>query len=303
MTNPKVSVIIPNYNGESLLKKNLPLVLRSAEEGGNKIIEVIVVDDFSSDGSVALVKSEFPGVKLIKHIKNRGFSAAVNTGARASRGNLLLLLNTDVSPKAKFLTKVFSHFADSRVFAVSLHEEGYGWAKGYFKDGFIVHAPGEEGKEAHVSFWVSGGSGIFRRDYWMELGGLDEKIFSPYYWEDLDICYRAQKRGFITVWEPEAKVIHDHEATMNKLPQGKVSLVRERNQLLLNWKNLTSSRLIRKHLAGLFRRIIRHPGYLKVVLAAMPKLGTVLLARRKEKKEAKISDEAIFARFSKRRQK
>jgi GT2 family glycosyltransferase len=298
MTEPTVSIIIPNYNGEDLLKNNLPQVIKCAQNSGNKIIEVIVVDDFSTDGSVALLKNKFPEVKLIKHKKNRGFSASINTGARAAKGNLILLINTDVSPDEGLLLSVFPLFNDKKVFAVSLHEKGYGWARGFLKDGFVGHGPGSEENTSHITFWVSGGSGIFRRDYWMRLGGLDEKIFSPFYWEDLDICYRAQKRGFINLWEPGAKVTHNHESTISKLPTGYVNLIKERNQLLFNWKNLTSARLFRKHLAGLFGRTVRHPGYIKIFFVALLRLGPVLLARRKEKKETKISDEAIFARFT-----
>ena len=71
----------------------------------------------------------------------------------------------------------------------------------------------------------------------------------------------------------------------------------ERNQLLFIWKNLTSTNLLRKHVAGLFKRLAKHPGYIRIVFAAMIKVGTVAKARKREIKEAKISDEAIFSRF------
>lgn len=298
MQSNKVSVVIPNYNGEKLIEKNLPKVLAAKANPENQISEIIIVDDGSSDASASLVKSRFPEVKLIRHTKNRGFSAAVNTGVRAAKGELILLINTDVLPEENFLEPVFKHFEDRKTFAVSLHEKGYGWARGIFSDGYIGLGMGEESKSAHLSFYVSGGSGVFRRKIWVEMGGMDEKLLSPFYWEDIDICYRAAKRGYVNLWEPEGRVVHNHESTISKFSKSYVQKVRERNQLLMLWKNITSQALIRRHVTGLLARLIRHPGYIRIVLMAIGRLGTALTRRRKEAKESKVSDEAIFGRYA-----
>jgi GT2 family glycosyltransferase len=292
-----VSVVIPNYNGSELLRKNLPALIAASKYASNNIIEIIVVDDGSKDSSVKLLNSEFPGVKVIKHRINRGFSAAVNTGVRAAKGNLVLLMNTDVVPTRKFLVPVIKHFDDEKVFAVSLHEKGYGSAKASFSRGFIELAMEPEGSSACQSFYVSGGSGIFRRSIWIKLGGMDEKLFSPFYWEDIDICYRAAKRGYLNLWIPEGIVEHNHESTITKFSRDYVARVRERNQLLMIWKDITSMALIKKHIFGILRRVIQHPGYIRVVILALLRLRIVLSGRSKEVKQSKISDEAIFARF------
>ncbi|QQG42204.1 MAG: glycosyltransferase family 2 protein [Candidatus Woesebacteria bacterium] len=293
-----VSVVIPSYNGEKLIEKNLPKVLAAKANPKNQIKEIIIVDDGSIDASVTLIKTKFPSVKLIKHTKNRGFSAGVNTGVRASKGNLILLLNTDVLPENNFLEPVFKHFMDARTFAVSLHEKGYGWARGYFSEGYIQLGMGEEGNSVHSSFYVSGGSGVFRRSLWVELGGMDEKLLSPFYWEDIDICYRAAKRGYLNLWEPDGHVVHNHESTISKFSKSYVQKVRERNQLLMLWKNIHSKNLIRKHIAGLFMRLIKHPGYIRVILMALGRIGIAIKARKKEIKESKVSDEAVFSKFT-----
>lgn len=293
-----VSIIMPNLNGEALMQKNLPFFLQAKKNIKNNIKEIIVVDDGSWDNSVNFLKDNYPEIKLIKHKVNRGFSASVNTGARASKGDLLLLINTDVVPSENFLESALKHFADNKIFAVSLHEKDYGYAKGSFSEGYIQLAMGEETKSVHNSFYVSGGSGLFRREYWMKLGGMDEKLLSPFYWEDIDICYRAAKRGYINVWDPESKVTHKHESTISKLPKKYVQRVRERNQLLVIWKNIHSKALLRKHLVGVLSRVVRHPGYLRVVLMALFRLNQALKSRRKEQKESKISDEAVFSRFA-----
>ena len=298
MKNFTVSVVVPNFNGEKLLEKNLPFILSAKENRENRIDEIIIVDDGSQDGSIKLISSMFPQVKLIKHRINRGFSASVNTGVRAAKGDLICLLNSDVVPETNFLESVFSHFLKPKVFAISLNEIGnYSWARGSFINGFIEHSIGLKSLVPHDTFWVSGGSGVFRRSVWMELGGMDEKLLSPFYWEDVDLSYRALKRDYRLIWDPDAKVTHAHEATINRLPKTYVQRVLERNQLLFIWKNLTSTNLFRKHLVGLFKRLAKHPGYIRIVLMALRKVNMLIKARNKEIKEAKISDETIFSRF------
>lgn len=293
-----VSIIIPNWNGRELLEKNLPFVLAAKDNVKNKITEVIVVDDKSTDESVLFLQKNFGGkIKLIKHTKNRGFSSAVNTGARAAKGQIIVLLNTDVRPEKKFLESAISLFKDPDVFAVSFHEPGRSSTKGLFENGFINHSPLKESNEVQDTFWVSGGSGAFRRGAWVSLGGMDEKLLSPLYWEDVDLGYRALKRGYRLLWDPKAIVHHDSESTTKKLPKKYIQRIQERNQLLLIWKNLTSSNLFRKHVVGLVERIIKNPGYIRIFFMALSKLGTVIKARAKEKKEARISDEAIFAKY------
>ncbi|PIU72010.1 hypothetical protein COS80_00105, partial [Candidatus Woesebacteria bacterium CG06_land_8_20_14_3_00_39_27] len=157
---------------------------------------------------------------------------------------------------------------------------------------------GEESDSFHESFYVSGGSGVFRRSFWMSLGGMDEKLFSPFYWEDIDICYRAAKRGYQILWDPESLVIHKHESTISKLSKKYVARVRERNQLLFIWKNITSASLTRRHLTGVLERLVRHPGYLRIVIMALGRLGIARKARQKEIKESRVSDEAIFSGFN-----
>lgn len=294
----KVSVVIPNFNGRKLLEKNLPSVLGAFKNKVNNIIEIIVVDDGSTDDSISFLKKNYTDIKLIKHTKNRGFSKAVNTGVRSSKGDLILLLNNDVKPSRDFLKSVVAHFDDKKVFAVSLHEQGYGYAVGYFENGYIQIGMGKEDSNVHDSFYVSGGSGIFRKSIWKELSGMDETLLSPFYWEDIDICYRALKRGYKCFWEPKAKVVHDHESTVLKLSKRKVLKIKERNHLLVIWKNLQSVSLLKKHISGIFKRIIKGPGYLMVVLMALSKISIVLKLRKKEIKESSVSDEVILARFT-----
>jgi len=300
MPDLNVSVVITNYNGKNLLEENLPAVVSARENPSNKIIEILVVDDASTDKSVSFLKSDFPGVRVISHRQNRGFAAATNTGVRMAKGKLVCLLNNDVSPSPNFLESVFQIFEkETGTFGISLHEKGYGPAAGFFEGGFVIHRPLPELKKVNKTFWVSGGSGIFSRDLWVKVGWLDEELFKPFYWEDVDLSYRALKRGYKLFWAPEARVLHQHEATMSKFSLSYRQRIQERNQLLFIWKNINSRRFLTQHFWGLALRVAKHPGYLTIVFAAFSKIRRVLKWRKKEKREGIVADEFIFSGFKK----
>jgi GT2 family glycosyltransferase len=113
-----VSIIIPNYNGEALLKKNLPAVLEAAETYLGPC-EVIVADDASRDGSVDLIATHFPLVKLVRHHINKGFADTIHTGVRHALHEHLILLNSDVRPEPDFIVPLIAHFQDPTTFSVS----------------------------------------------------------------------------------------------------------------------------------------------------------------------------------------
>lgn len=297
----KVSIIVPNWNGINLLKKNIPALLSAAKFAKNNVLEIIIIDDCSTDNSVKYIKDTFRSqVRLIKHKKNMGFAAAVNTGARHAKGELLCLLNTDVVPSETFLVNVIPHFIDPKIFAVVLHEKGNGHATGTFKDGFLAHRGASESTGSVPSLWASGGSSVFHRKLWWELNGLDETLFKPFYWEDVDLSYRAWKRGYRIIWEPRALVEHKHEGTINTTSFKKkyMDRIKERNELLFLWKNITSEAMWRRHIIGVTKRLLKHPGYIKIVLLALKKRNLVFKKRRIEIKESTVSDEAIFTIFN-----
>lgn len=286
----KVSIVIPNWNGSQLLKKNLPSVLAANPN------EVIVVDDGSQDDSLDILK-KYKSVKVIRHTINQGFVVSVNDGVKEAKGDVVALLNNDVSPSEGFLQPLLDHFEKDSIFAVSCAEEGYSWAWAKFENGFITHGMGEPTSVPHSSFWASGGSAAFSRTKWLELGGMDA-LFAPFYWEDIDICYRAQKRGWKILWEPESKVVHDHESTIGKyFPRSYMDYVSLRNQLLFIWKNITSPKLSAQHQKALLKKLTSGRMW-RPFLGCFTRLPAIFAKRRLEKKETKISDEEIFDKFT-----
>lgn len=237
MAKISVSIIIPNYNTRELLKKNLAKVIK---EG----YEIIVVDDASTDGSVEELRKLKGKIKLITNKKNLGFSSTVNRGVKAAKGEIVILLNTDVYPEKGFLKPVLPHFQDSQVFAVGLMDKSIengkvvlrGRGVGEWKRGFYVHRRGEVDKKDTA--WVSGGSGAFRKSIFLALGGF-APIYNPFYWEDIDLSYRAVKVGYKILFEPKSIVIHEHEkgAIRQRFSEKQMKLIAFRNQFLFVWRN------------------------------------------------------------------
>ena len=253
-----ISIVIPNYNGEVLLKKNLPKVFEALDEYKFGKTEVNIVDDKSNDSSLVFLdslKQKYKNLNIYKNEKNLGFSSSVNKGVRSSAGEIVVLLNTDVCPERDFLEPLIKDFEDENVFAVGCLDKSIegedmvlrGRGLGEWKKGFLIHKRGEVDKT--TTLWVSGGSGAFRKSIWNKLGGLNE-LYSPFYWEDIDLSYRALKSGYQIVFEPKSIVIHEHDkgAIKIKYSMFQIKTIAYRNQFMFVWENATDFSLLIKHL-------------------------------------------------------
>ena len=287
----KFSVVIPNWNGRKLLEKNLPAVLAANPD------EVLVVDDASPDNSNEFLSKKYPSIKIVKHNRNLGFSAACNSGVKQARGEIIVLLNVDVVPEKSFLKPLISNFSNPKIFAVSLNEENWSWARLIWKNGFVEHCSGDRTKSTHYSAWASGGSGAFRKPLWEDLGGLNE-IFRPFYWEDVDLGYRAWKQGYEILWEPSSIVHHQHEAVIGShFSKNYINMISERNRLLFIWKNITDDDLMREHIINLGRKLVSQPKFCYPFLKALTKIGQVSKSHKNDRVFNKLTDEEIFQKF------
>jgi GT2 family glycosyltransferase len=249
MKEPTVSVVIPNWNGIYLIKKHLQAVIDTSPGA-----QIIVSDDMSSDGSVSYLEKNFPQVIVVKSTKQRGFAGNVNAGVAQATGELVILLNTDVEPEKGYLEPLLSHFKSPDVFAVGCLEKSWengtailrGRGLAHWHRGFYIHSRGDITKTNTA--WVSGGSGAFRRSMWNILGGMDI-LYNPFYWEDIDLSYRARKIGWKTLFEPQSVVNHYHE--QGKIKQvytpNDVKRIVYRNQFIFIWKNISDTPLILEH--------------------------------------------------------
>ncbi len=294
-----ISIVIPNWNGEEKIKKHLPNVINAARF--SNVYEIIVVDDGSTDNSVEVIRKLFPEIKLIIKEKNSGFSSTVNRGFQAAKADFVMLLNNDASPAKNFIAPIMPHFTDKKVFSVGCNVGGL-WAVGEFKDGYFWHNQGQKlGDEkigSHLTLWASGGSAMFRKNIWDEMGGLDE-LMDPFYWEDVDLGYRALKRGYLNIWEPRSKVEHYKEPGVISLYFKKSTVIStaERNQLIFIWKNITDEDMVSAHRFALLKRLLIHPKYWRVFLAAAIKFSKISQKREIEQKYAKLTDRQIIEMF------
>jgi GT2 family glycosyltransferase len=289
------TIVIPNWNGAEKLKKNLPQVIEVAQQ--EQIQQIIVVDDKSSDNSLEVLE-DFPQVQVVKRSKNGGFSSCVNTGVMAVTTDLVVLLNTDAVPQKGFLKNALQHFQYEKIFSVSCRVGSGSWSWAKFEDGYFWHGMGERSDVAHQTLWSSGGGGIFRVAIWRELGGLDE-LFNPFYEEDLDLGYRATKRGYINIWEPESVVEHYKEPGViaTHFKKEMVAKTAQRNQLMFIWKNITSDNLFLEHRSALTKQIIKHPKYVAIFWEAFKKWPQIVRKRHIEKRQALLSDEEILSKY------
>jgi GT2 family glycosyltransferase len=121
------------------------------------------------------------------------------------------------------------------------------------------------------SAWASGGSAIFRKKIWDEIGGFNE-VYSPGYWEDIDLGWTAWRMGYKILFDPCAKVEHQHESSFAKTDQNRLQLIKQRNELLFNWQHFLDREHTLSHLYFLITHTILHPGYVKVIVLAILKI-------------------------------
>jgi GT2 family glycosyltransferase len=259
-----VSIVIPTYNGLELLKRIVPSVLDVIKSGEDH--EILVVDDGSEDGTGNYLESYFPQVKAIVLERNMGFGKACNIGASKARNRLIVLLNNDVLIDSDFLSNVLLPLEKQegdgqKNFAVTCkvlkddRKTLYHYRnEGFFSSGEIVIKPLPD--ERGSTFFASGVMMVFRKELFLELGGFDD-LYHPFYWEDVDLCYRALKKGYRILYEPEGVIYHKDQATIVFRKKGRAELffskmyariIQERNQYLFTWKNILDRGLIFRHI-------------------------------------------------------
>ncbi|MBI4351140.1 MAG: glycosyltransferase [Elusimicrobia bacterium] len=246
-----VSIIIPTYNGKELLKKNLPLVLE--EQGRYKgESEVIVVDDGGADGTAAELPALFPGVRFVRRERNGGFAETANEGVKLARHPLVFLLNNDIELTPGVLEKLAGSLGEKDVFAVQakiVTEPGseekdylglFSSRFGLFK--YEVRPAGSGAREAVEMDFASGGASMFSREKFLALGLFDER-FSPFYFEDLDLCFRARWFGWRILYRPDARVYHLHAGSTVKAHYSSFwsRVIHRRNYFLFLLKNTVTA--------------------------------------------------------------
>lgn len=290
-----ISIIIPVYKNYEMFYKYLNINKKYF-----KGCEVIIMNDYPKENITKEVKKIYPEAHVFNNKKNLGFAGNVNSGIKKAKRNYIFLMNSDVVLKDNSFINSLEYFKKERkLFAVGFAQEEKGKKivgsnKGYFKDGFINHSSrlSTNSYQPTSNFWAEGGASIFRKKLLKKLG-LFDSLFNPFYWEDIDLSYRAWKAGCQVLFDPKIVVEHHHESTIGKyFDQKKIMRIAFRNQLIFHWKNLTDKDLIRAHLIRLPFYILR-PGFFDAVLM----LPQVIKSRRKVIKSFRKSDTVILNLF------
>jgi N-acetylglucosaminyl-diphospho-decaprenol L-rhamnosyltransferase len=226
-----ISILIVSWNVRELLRKCLNSVFSNQYSADT---ETILVDNASSDGTIAMLRDEFPAVRVIANPVNLGFTRGNNQALAIARGRYLFLLNPDTELRPNALENLTAYmdahprvgivgpklfYADGTLqssrrrfptlataFLESTKLQQWFPRNRVLKHYYMLDTRDDQTQEVD---WVSGSAMFVRRELYEQVGGFDEQFFM--YSEELDWCYRAKQAGWQIVYLPTAEVIH-HES-------------------------------------------------------------------------------------------
>ncbi|MGH7410199.1 MAG: glycosyltransferase family 2 protein, partial [Candidatus Methylomirabilis sp.] len=244
MNRPDVSIIIVSWNTSAHLARCLAAIPKAAE---HLVIEVIVVDNGSTDGTQAMLADKFPHVRVIQNPENLGFGRAHNIGARASRGRTLLLLNSDCELGSGSLPAMVGALDEGPalgvVFCRLLNTDGtlqpsvhpscpspwstigdllflsslrYALYRSRVLSRWLLWPTIRAHRKAQDVAWGGGACLLIRRTVFEAVGGFDEQFFL--YYEDVDLCKRIREAGYRLRFLPGPSAVHHWGKSTAQLP-------------------------------------------------------------------------------------
>jgi len=254
---PRVAVVILNWNGQQHLANFLPSVLASTYTN----LSIIVGDNASTDTSVAWLQEVYPQIKVIENDKNYGFAGGYNQILAQVDADYFVLLNSDVevtpdwiepvvdllekNPYAAAAQPKILSYADKKSFEYAgaaggfIDFLGYPFCRGRIFD-TIEKDYGQYEKETEI-FWASGAALFIKKEAWLLAGGFDESLFA--HMEEIDLCWRLKHLGKQIWYCPAASVYHVGGGTLAAESPHKTFL-NFRNNLLVLYKNLPINKRI-----------------------------------------------------------
>lgn len=257
MNQPKVAVVILNYNGKSWLEQFLPNVIQHTTYSN---AEIVIIDNASTDNSIDFLQQYFPQLTLVINKNNTGYAGGYNEGLKNIDSEYYVLLNSDVEVTENWIEHII-HFMlkDESMVAcqpkiLSYHERNkfeYAGAAGGFIDkygypfcrGRIFDTCEEDNGQYNQSseiFWASGACFFIKADIFHKVGGFDADFFA--HMEEIDLCWRLKNLGYKIGYCAESSVYHVGGGTLHKSNPRKTFLNFRNNRKLLR-KNLSQSDL------------------------------------------------------------
>ena len=252
MNSLKTAIVILNWNGEKLLSQFLPSVIENSQQDG---VEIIIADNGSTDGSINLLKKDFPETTILQLSKNHGFARGYNEALKQINATYYILLNSDVEVSPGWINPLIKLMENDETIAavqpkiLSWHNKNefeYAGAAGGFIDklgfpfcrGRILNViEKDEGQYDQITniFWASGACMAIRADLFHKAGCFDSDFWA--HMEEIDLCWRLKSMGYKIQYTPFSKVFHLGGASLSYDNPRKLYL-NFRNSLWLLYKNL-----------------------------------------------------------------
>ncbi len=220
---PTIDIVVVTWNHRNWILRCLDAILQTTKHVG---VQVMVVDNHSSDGSAEAAQAHPLIPRVIRNTENVGFGPANNQGWRAGNGDLVVFLNPDTEAQAGWLEAMADRMASDESIGVV-------GAKLLYPDGRIQHAGGivyangmtdhrGNGLEDRGLFdeacdvdYVTGAALAIRRNLLVSIGGFDPR-FSPAYFEECDLCLAVKQAGYRVVYEPACALIHHESVSVTR---------------------------------------------------------------------------------------
>jgi len=252
----KIAVVILNWNGKELLEKFLPSVVKFSTGA-----DVYVIDNASTDDSIAYLQKEFTDIQVIRLDNNYGYAGGYNRGLPEIDADIFALVNSDLEVTENWLQPIIKEYTEHPETAIvqpkikdyknkKMFE--YAGAAGGFIDMFgypycdgrimfkVEEDLGQYNRRKEI-FWASGACLFIRKKSFEQLQGFDESFFA--HQEEIDLCWRAHHQNIKAVYIPESTVYHLGGASLSNQNPFKTYL-NFRNNLTMLLKNLPGSLIV-----------------------------------------------------------
>jgi GT2 family glycosyltransferase len=309
-SDPRISIVIPTYNGAAYLEKCLASILCQTRPP----LEILVVDNASTDATVSVVQRVAPAAQILRQSRNLGFAGGANAGIRRSRGDWIAILNNDTEVSATWLAECVSaieRHQDAAFLACKIldyRKRNYVFSAGdcILRAG-IGYRRGQElpdcpryGEEIEI-FSACGGAALYRKSALEESDGFDELFFA--YLEDVDLGLRLRSAGHYGYYAPQAEVYHYGAATSGGEFSPLAVRLRTRNSILLLVKSMPACifwrcfpMILAAQASWVTRATLRYKGlsYLRGIMGVFPLLPAMLKKRRKLRHHWRRSASALW---------
>ena len=309
-----VSIVIPTWKGQRLLQSYLPSVVAACDFYRNSVgagTEIIVVEDAGGDCTMEWLQSNYGSqVRAVEHSQNLGFCAACQTGFLQARYSVVLLLNNDVRLEADCIAPMVEHFKDPGTFAVTgkmFNQKGdvfcnggkiARFRRGMWSSYLNYDVPDATGYDPSLlSFAAIAAFSAYDREKFLAIGGFDPLTAM---FEDIEISYRAWKRGWLVKYEPRSIAYHDASQTMKRrYKRRSLEMLSRRSRIVMHWLLLQDRGMFVAHVASMAGQLLTSWLWLDwplywAVGTSLRNMPAILRKRRENRRAAVRSDRELL---------